>query len=175
MEMTIHCMSWQLLCQCLSSHVWQREYFSNWIQNTKSVVLAVHIAPFLSQSNKTLPNACFASEPYSLLSMVSLETFQSGWFRKRIYAPAEKTKLSSNSTNLALFHGAAFTLSAQKEVLCVMFKPIAVPSVNVSIIISEISIWKEIFKRKRNVQLTTTRAHFYPPFCFSQNSSAVAS
>ena len=37
------------------------------------------IAPFLSQSNKTpiLPNTCFASELYSL-SMVSLETFQSG-------------------------------------------------------------------------------------------------
>ena len=72
--------------------------------------------------------------------MFSLETFQSGWFHKCIYAPAETTKLGFNSTNLALFHAAAFTLSAQKEALCVMFKPMAVPSVNVSIIISEISI-----------------------------------
>ena len=38
-------------------------------------------------------------------------------------------------TNLALFHAAAFTFSAQKEALCVMFKPMAVPSVNVSIIL----------------------------------------
>ena len=47
-------MSWQLLCQCLSSHVCQRGNFSNCIQNAKLVVLAVYIAPFLSQSNKTL-------------------------------------------------------------------------------------------------------------------------
>ena len=41
---------------------------------------------------------------------------------------------------MAMFHAAAFTLSAQKEALCVMFKPMAVPSVSVSIIIREISI-----------------------------------
>ena len=52
----------------------------------------------------------------------------------------KKIKLSFNSTNLALFHAAAFTLSAQKEALCVMFKAIVVPSVNVFIIILEISI-----------------------------------
>ena len=45
--------------------------------NIKLVVLAVYIAPFLSQSNKTIPNTCFASELYSL-PMVFLETFQSG-------------------------------------------------------------------------------------------------
>ena len=28
-----HCMTWQLLCQCLSSHVWERGCFSNCIQN----------------------------------------------------------------------------------------------------------------------------------------------
>ena len=49
-------------------------------------------------------------------------------------------QLSLASTNLALSHAAAFKLSAQKEALCVMFKPMAVPSVNVSIIISEISV-----------------------------------
>jgi len=27
----------------------------------------IYIAPFLSQSNKTLPNTCFASEPYSII------------------------------------------------------------------------------------------------------------
>ena len=43
-------MSWQLLCQCLSSHVCQRGCFSNCIQNAKLVVFAVYIAPFLSQS-----------------------------------------------------------------------------------------------------------------------------
>ena len=52
----------------------------------------------------------------------------------------QQKQLSLASTNLALFHAAAFTLSAQKEALCVMFKPMAVPSVNVSIIMSEISI-----------------------------------
>ena len=52
----------------------------------------------------------------------------------------QQKQLSLASTNLALFHAAAFTLSAQKEALCVMFKAIVVPSVNVSIIISEISI-----------------------------------
>ena len=60
--------------------------------------------------------------------MVSLETFH------------QQKQLSLASTNLALFYAAAFTLSAQKEALCVLFKPMAVPSVNVSIIISEISI-----------------------------------
>ena len=44
---------------------------------TELVVLAVYIAPFLSQSNKTIPNTCFGSELYSL-PMVFLETFQSG-------------------------------------------------------------------------------------------------
>ena len=43
-------MFWQLLCQCLSSHVCQRGCFSNCIQNAKLVVFAVYIAPFLSQS-----------------------------------------------------------------------------------------------------------------------------
>ena len=52
-------------------------------------------------------------------------------------------QLSLASTNLALFHTAAS---------CVMFKPMAVPSVNVSIVISEISIYMEIFKRKLNVR-----------------------
>ena len=36
---------------------------------------------------------------------------------------------------MAMFHAAAFTLSAQKEALCVMFKPMAVPSVSDSLII----------------------------------------
>ena len=131
-----HCMSWQLLYQCLPSHVWQRRCFASWIQNIKLVVLTVYISPFLSQSNKTLPNTCLASEPYSL-PMVSLETFQSGWFHECIMH--QQKQLSLASINLALFHAAAFTFSAQKEALCVMFKPMAVPSVNVSII-SEISI-----------------------------------
>ena len=43
-------MSWQLLCQCLSSHVCQRGCFSNCIQNAKLVVFTVYIAPSLSQS-----------------------------------------------------------------------------------------------------------------------------
>ena len=116
-------MSWQLLCQYLSSHAWQRGCFSNWIQNIKLVVLAVYIAPFLSQSNKTLPNTCLASEPYSL-PMVSLETFQSGWFHECIMH--QQKQLSLASINLALFHAAAFMLSAQKEALCVMFKPMAI-------------------------------------------------
>ena len=52
----------------------------------------------------------------------------------------QQKQLSLASTNLALFQAAAFTLSAKKEALYVMFKPVAVPSVNVSIIISEMSI-----------------------------------
>ena len=52
----------------------------------------------------------------------------------------QQKQLTLASTNLALFHAAAITLLAQKEVLCVMFKPMTVPSVNISIIISEISI-----------------------------------
>ena len=47
----------------------------------------------------------------------------------------QQKQLSLALTNLALFHAAAFTLSAQKEASCVMFKPMAVPSVNVSIIL----------------------------------------
>ena len=52
----------------------------------------------------------------------------------------QQKQLSLALTNLTLFHAAAFTLSAQKETLCVLFKPMAVPGVNVFIIISEISI-----------------------------------
>ena len=53
----------------------------------------------------------------------------------------QQKQLSLASTNLARsVPRAVFTLSAQKEALCVMFKPMAVPSVNVSIIMSEISI-----------------------------------
>ena len=52
----------------------------------------IYIAPFLSQSNKTLASLVNRT----LLSMVSLETFQSGWFHKCIYAPGETTKLSFN-------------------------------------------------------------------------------
>ena len=52
----------------------------------------------------------------------------------------QQEQLSLASTNLALFQAAAFTLLAKKEALYVMFKPVAVPSVNVSIFISEMSI-----------------------------------
>ena len=52
----------------------------------------------------------------------------------------QKKQLDLAATSLALFHAAALALSAQKEALCVIFKPMAVPSVKVSIIISEISI-----------------------------------
>ena len=100
------------------------------------------IAPFLCQSNKTLPNTCFASEPYSL----SLWKFSSRVDFMSAFMYQQK-QLSLAST----IQAAAFTLLAQKEALCVMFKPMAVLSVNVS-------IKKEIFKRKRNVQLTTARA-----------------
>ena len=45
-------------------HTFGKEgFFSNRIQNIKLVLLAVYITPFPSQSNKTLPNTCFASEP----------------------------------------------------------------------------------------------------------------
>ena len=95
----------------------------------------IYIAPFLSQSNKTLPNTCFASEPYSL----SLWKF-SGRVDFMSAFMYQQKQLRLASTNLALFHAAASTPSAQKEASCVMFKPMAVPSVNVSIIIPEISI-----------------------------------
>ena len=89
-------MSWQLLCQCLSPHVWLRGCFSNWIQNKKFVVLAVYILLLscLSQTKhfQILPSLVNRT----LLSIVSLETFQSGWFHECIYAPAETTKLSFN-------------------------------------------------------------------------------
>ena len=53
----------------------------------------------------------------------------------------QQKQLSLASTNLTLsFHAAAFTLSPQKETLCVLFKPMAVPGVNVFIIISKTSI-----------------------------------
>ena len=165
-------MSSQLLCQCLSPHVWQRGCFSNWIQNIKLVVLAVYIL-LLSCFSQTKHFQILASPvnrtffPWSLWKLSSRVDFMSAFSH-------QQKRLSLASTNLALFHVVAFTLSAQKEALRVMFKPMAVPSVNLSIRISEISIEKEIFKRKRNVQLTT-RAHFYPPFCFFQNSTAVAS
>ena len=90
-----HCMSWQLLCQRLSSHVWQRGCFSGWIQNITCVVLSC-----LSQAKHSwaiLSNTCFISEPYSL-PMVSLETVQSGWFHECSYAPAETTKRSFNQS-----------------------------------------------------------------------------
>ena len=89
-------MSWQLLCQCLSPHVWLRGCFSNWIQNKKFVVLAVYIL-LLSCLSQTKHFQILASlVNRTLLSMVSLETFQSGWFHECIYAPAETTKLSFN-------------------------------------------------------------------------------
>ena len=57
----LHVMEMTIPIVCLSNcsanvcpHVWQRGCFSNWIQNIELVVLAVYIAPFLSQSNKTL-------------------------------------------------------------------------------------------------------------------------
>ena len=89
-------MSWQLLCQCLSPHVWLRGCFSNWIQHKKFVVLAVYIL-LLSCLSQTKHFQILASlVNRTLLSMVSLETFQSGWFHKCIYAPGETTKLSFN-------------------------------------------------------------------------------
>ena len=78
-------MSWQLLCQCLSSHVCQRGCFSNCIQNAKLVVFAVYIAPFLSQSilpslvNRTL-------FPWCLWKFCSRVDFMSA------FIPAETTK-----------------------------------------------------------------------------------
>ena len=91
-----HCMSWQLLCQCLSPHVWLRGCFSNWIQNKKFVVLAVYIL-LLSCLSQTKHFQILASlVNHTLLSMVSLETFQSGCFHECIYAPAETTKFSFN-------------------------------------------------------------------------------
>ena len=50
----------------------------------------------VKQNTPILPNTCFASEPYSL-PMISLETFQSGWFHECIYATAETTKLYNSS------------------------------------------------------------------------------
>ena len=85
-------MSWQLLCQCLSPHVWLRRMFFqlNSIYSKVCSSRRIYIAPFLSQLNKTLPNTCFASEPYSLIHGL-LETFQSGWFHECICTPAETT------------------------------------------------------------------------------------
>ena len=78
-------MSWQLLCQWLSSHVCQRGCFSNCIQNAKLVVFAVYIAPFLSQSilaslvNRTL-------FPWCLWKFCNRVDFMSA------FIPAETTK-----------------------------------------------------------------------------------
>ena len=74
----------------------------------------------VKQNTPILPNTCFASELYSL-PMVSLETFQSGWFHECIYAPAETTKLSFNEPR-SVPRGSVYALS--------MFKPMAVPSVS---------------------------------------------
>ena len=96
-------MSWQLLCQCLSPHVWLRGCFSNWIQNKKFVVLAVYIL-LLSCLCQTKHFQILASlVNRTLLSMVSRETFQSGWFHECIYAPAETTKLSFNQPRSVCF------------------------------------------------------------------------
>ena len=107
--------------------------------NIMLVVLAVYIAPFLSQSNKTLSNTCFASELYSLIHCLfgNFPCSRVDFMGAIIH---QQKQLSLASINLALFYAATFTLSAQNEALCVMFKPMAVPSVNVSIITSEISI-----------------------------------
>ena len=69
--------------------------------------------------------------------MVSLETFQPGWSYKSKFPAETQQPIQINSP--ALFHVAAFTLSAWKEAND-MFKPMAVQSINVYIIISEISI-----------------------------------
>ena len=85
--------------------------------------------------------------------------------------PAE-TQQPIQINSPALFHVAAFTLSAWKEA-SVMFKPMAIQSINVYIIILEISIQGETFKRKQNAQQVGT--HFHPPSCFPHNSTVVAS
>ena len=79
----------------------------------------IYIAPFLSQSNKTLPNTCFASEPYSL-SMVRLETFQSCWFHECIYTPAETTKLCFSQPR-SVPRGRIYTLSPKGNIMRLVY------------------------------------------------------
>ena len=96
MEMTIPTVSWQLLCQCLSSHVWERGCFSNCIQNIVGRSRRIYCS-FLSQSNKTLKYFQLLASlvnrtlfPWSLWKLSSRVHFMS------TFIPAETTKFSFN-------------------------------------------------------------------------------
>ena len=89
-------MSWQLLCQCLSSHVWERGCFSNCIQNIVGRSRRIYCS-FLSQSNKTLQYFQLLASlvnrslfPWSLWKLSSRVYFMS------TFIPAETTMLSFN-------------------------------------------------------------------------------
>ena len=88
-------------------------------------------------------DAIFTLARHVQLKIMPIPLFKTKCYQILVSKPLfihQQKQLSFPSTNLALLHAAAFTLSAQKETLCVIFKPMAMPSVNVSIIISEISI-----------------------------------
>ena len=77
---------------------WQKGCFSNWIENIKLVVLAVYIAPFLSQSNKTLQYFKITASlvnrtlfPWSLWKLSSRVDFMSAFLHQQ-----KLTKLSFN-------------------------------------------------------------------------------
>ena len=73
----------------------------------------IYIAPFLSQSNKTLPNTCFASELYSLIHGL-FGNFPVGLISWVHFNMHQQKQLSLASTDLALFQ-AATTLSSKKQ------------------------------------------------------------
>ena len=83
------------------------------------IVLAVYIAPFLSQSNKTLQYFQILASlvnrtlfPWSLWKLCSMVDFTSAF----IYAPAETTKLSSNQPH-SIPRGSVYAFSIKRSIM----------------------------------------------------------
>ena len=135
----------------------------------------IYIAPFLSQSNKALPNTCFASEPYSFIHGL-FGNFPVGLISSVHLCTSRTTKLSFNQPR---------SVCSTRQRLRSQHKRKHYASClnrwEYQLKIFPLLSQKFPFKRRSsnenatyNWQLTT-RAHFYPPFCFFQNSTAVAS
>ena len=103
----------------------------------------------VKQNTPIFPNTCFASERYSL-PMVSLETFQSGWFHEYFNQPRSVPRSSVYA--LSIKGSIMRSVQTDDSTKCKRF---------------HYDPRNFHFKRKRNLQLPTIRAHFYPPFCFS--------
>ena len=103
----------------------------------------------VKQNTPIFQNTCFASERHSL-PMVSLETFQSGWFHEYFNQPRSVPRSS------------VYALSIKGSIMRSVKTDDSTKSKRFHYDPRNFH-----FKRKRNLQLPTIRAHLYPPFCFS--------